>query len=108
MFPSSIPQPGQENYLRINATGAYTVPTPTWHFIGLHAELLVEVVATGTLYTGTWPTNINWVKPDGTLTTSIASYLAVLVGRTSLKATGIDQFLFWTNDGGITIYGKLL
>jgi len=39
---------------------------------------------------------------------SISVYLAANSGRTSLQASGVDQFLFWSRNAGVTIYGKLI
>jgi hypothetical protein len=109
MFPTpSFARPGQDGYLRIVATGNYQVNIPVWQFVGLHGEILIDIVALGTLFTGTWPSNINWLNYDGTLTTSIATYLSGNPGRTALKSSGVDSVFLWTNDGGSTVYGKLL
>jgi len=50
---------------------------------------------------------INWEMPDGTYTTSIATYLAANAPRIAFKATGVDTLIFWVSDG-LTIYGKFL
>ena len=54
----------------------------------------------------TFPT-INWVLPNGTYSTSIATYLAANAPRTALKTSGVDTFIFYTENGGTTVYGKL-
>ena len=109
MFPSSILRPGQDGYLKIVATGNYIVPSPQFCYQGPYGELTIEVQSLGTLYTGTWPATINWIKSDGTTTTSIATYLAANGCRTAFKTgAGIDTVFLWTNDGGQTIFGKLV
>lgn len=51
---------------------------------------------------------VTWLKPDGTTTTSLATYLAANTGRTAFQTSGVDQLLFWSSDAGTTIYGKLV
>lgn len=85
-------------------TGAQTLSLSGWVASGQHSELMIEGVNLGAS-TITWPT-INWVKKDGTFTTTIATYLTD-ASRT-LQAIGLDFVFLWTRDGGTTIYGKLL
>ena len=65
----------------------------------------IELV-NGGAFTVTFPT-INWVKKDGTFTTSITTYLTDF-GRAALQTSGTDFFIVWTRDAGTTVYGKLL
>lgn len=62
--------------------------------------MLIELV-NGGAFAFTWPT-INWVKSDGTFTTSFASC------GVTLQSSGIDWVLLWTRDSGATIYGKVM
>jgi hypothetical protein len=89
---------------KITATGNHTIASSNWPASGSLGEMLLELV-NGGAYTVTWPT-INWVRPDGTVTTSIATYLTAL-GRT-LQSSGTDFAVLWSRDAGTTIYGKLL
>lgn len=86
------------------STGAQTLSIANWAPTGNLSELLIEGVNLGAA-TITWPT-INWIQPDGSMTTSISTYLTAL-GRT-LQTSGTDFVLLWTRDAGTTIYGKLL
>lgn len=88
------------------ATGNHTIATSNWPPTGNLGELLI-ILTNGGAYTLTWPT-ISWIKPDGTTTTSIATYLAANTGRTALQTSGVDQILLWSRDAGTTIYGKLI
>lgn len=88
------------------ATGNHTIATSNWPPTGNLGELLLIGTNLGA-FTLTWPT-INWLKPDGTTTTSLATYLAANTGRTALQSSGVDQILLWSRDGGTTIYGKLV
>ena len=106
MFPASFQQPGA-GYFRITPTGAYIVVLPPMAMAGSSGDLQLDIVATA-LYSGTWPTTINWVMPNGNTTNSIATYLASNTGRTSLKPSGTDSFYFWTRDAGATVFGKLI
>ena len=86
--------------------GAHTVATSNWPPTGNLGEMLLIGTNLGSAAI-TWPT-ITWIKPDGTTTTSIATYLAANTGRTALQTSGVDQMLLWSRDAGTTIYGKLI
>jgi len=90
---------------RVRATGAFTLSTDHWPAAGNLGTILLKLVDGGSQII-TFPT-IQWEKPDGTYTTSFATYLAANTGRTSLKTSGVDFILLWSDDGGTTIYGKL-
>lgn len=94
------------SHQKITATGAFTIATSNWPPSGNLGELLLELVNGGS-QTITWPT-ISWIKPDGTTTTSISTYLAANTGRTALQTSGTDFFVLWSRDAGTTIYGKLV
>lgn len=81
-------------------SGTRTLATSNWPPSGALGELLVEGVNLGAA-TLTWPT-VNWVKSDGSTTTTFAS------NGVTLQTSGTDWFLLWTRDGGTTIYGKFL
>ena len=90
---------------KLTITGATTIAFSNFPANG-RGELLIELV-NGSAFTITWP-SINFMKPDGTFTTSIATYLAANTGRTALKASGADFLLLFSSDAGTTIYGKLI
>jgi len=94
------------SHQKITATGTFTIASSNWPPTGNLGELLLELVNGGS-QTITWPT-VSWIKPDGTTTTSIATYLAANTGRTALQTSGTDFFLLWSRDAGTTIYGKLV
>lgn len=85
-------------------TGTKTLTISNWPPSGTLGELLIKGVnlAAATL---TWPT-VNWVKPDGTTTTTLATYLTA--ASISLQSSGTDFVLIWTDDGGTTLYGKVI
>lgn len=86
--------------------GAHTVAIINWPTTG--SEGVLQLIGTNlAAYAITWPT-INWVKPDGTTTTSIATYLTANGVRAALQISGVDQIMLWTRDAGATIYGKLI
>lgn len=85
-----------------NHTIAFSNPPPT----GNLGQILIQLT-NGGAYTITWPT-VNWLKPNGTTTTSISAYLAANTGRVSLQSSGMDQILVWTRDAGSNWYGKLV
>lgn len=86
--------------------GAHTVAMSNWPPAGNLGEILLVGTNLGSA-TITWPT-ITWLLPDGTTTTSVATYLAANTGRTTLQTSGVDQILLWSRDAGTTVYGKLL
>jgi len=86
--------------------GAHTIGVTNWPPTGNLGQLLLIGTNLGA-YTLTMPT-VNWIKPDGTLTTTWSTYLAANTGRTALQASGTDMILLWTRDAGTTIYGKLV
>jgi hypothetical protein len=81
-------------------TGAQTLSIANWPPTGNMGELLIQGVNLGAA-TITWPT-INWVKSDGTFTTTFAS------NGVTLQASGMDFVYLWTRDAGTTIYGKVV
>ena len=85
-------------------TGSQTLTITNWPPSGNLGELLIEGINLGAS-TITWP-SINWINPNGTLTTSISTYLTA-IGRT-LQTSGTDFVLIWTRNAGTTLYGKLL
>ena len=82
------------------STGAQTLSITNWPASGNLGELLIEGINLGAA-TITWPT-INWVKSDGSTTTTFAS------NGVTLQASGTDWVLLWTRNGGTTVYGKIM
>jgi hypothetical protein len=93
------------SHQKVTATGNFTLALSNAPPTGNLGLLLIEAVNFGG-YTVTLPT-INWVQPDGTLTTTFATYLAANLGRTALQTSGTDFILLWTRDAS-TVYGKLV
>lgn len=81
-------------------TGSVTLSVTNWPASGVLGELLIEGINLGGA-TITWPT-VNWIKSDGTTTTTFAS------NGVTLQATGTDWVFLWTRDGGTTVYGKIV
>lgn len=88
------------------ATGNHTIAFSNFPPTGNLGAIQV-LLTNGGAFTLTWPT-VNWILPTGLTTTSISTYLAALTGRTALQSSGVDQFVFWTQDAGTTVYGKLI
>lgn len=93
------------NVQRLQVGGALTIATTGWPTAGTFGELLLKLV-NGGAYTVTLPT-INWIKPDGTLTTTFATYLTA-ISRPALQTSGTDFMYLFSDDAGTTLYGKLL
>lgn len=93
------------NLQRLQVGGALTLAFSNFPPTANMGVIQIELVNGGSS-TVTFPT-INWVKKDGTFTTSITTYLSDF-GRTTLQTSGTDFFVLWTRDAGTTLYGKLL
>lgn len=81
-------------------TGTVSLTISNWPASGVLGELLIEGINLGAA-TITWPT-INWIKSDGTTTTTFAS------NGVTLQSSGTDWVFLWTRDGGTTVYGKIV
>ncbi len=82
-------------------TGNFTIALSNWPAVGRVGQVTLELIGDGTSRTITWPT-INWIKADGTLTTTFT-----LNGVTLLSTNNVSNFcVLWTRDGGTTVYGR--
>lgn len=94
------------NVQRLQVSGPLTITASNWPASGTRGYLTFKLVNAGSAVVTITPT-INWVKPDGTTTTSIATYMTA-ISRTGLQASGTDHMIWWTDDAGTTIYGKMI
>lgn len=91
-----------------NAT--FTGGSATWTLNGwpaAYAEIQMKLT-NGGLATHTFPAAVKFVNPDGTLTSSLATMLTNQRGTTNFQTSGVDFIMFWSDDGGTTIYSKVL
>lgn len=88
------------SHQRLQVGGALTIAANAWPPTGNNGTILLELT-NGGAFAITWPT-INWIKSDGTTTTTFSN-----LGLT-LQASGTDFILLWTRDAGTTIYGKVV
>lgn len=88
------------SHQRWTPSGTAPLTIANWPPNGTTGELLIEGVNLGAA-TITWPT-INWIKSDGTTTTTFSS------NGITLQSSGTDWVILWTRDGGTTIYGKVV
>lgn len=87
---------------KLTVTGSFTMNAPSnWPATGNSGMLMLELV-NGASATITWPGSINWVKSDGSFTTSFAS------NGVTLQSSGTDFVLLWTRDSGTTTFGKVV
>ena len=93
------------NVQRLQVSGPLSFVITGWPSSGTHAMIKLNLVNAGSS-TVTMPL-INWIKRDGTSTTIFSSYLSD-IGRTSLQSSGVDELVIWTDDGGLTLRGKLV
>ena len=90
---------------RLQVGGPVTLAFSNWPAAGTDISIKVKLVNAGSAIV-TVPTT-NWVKPDGTVTTSFSNYLSA-IGRSGLQAAGVDFAVWWSDDNGATVYGKLV
>jgi hypothetical protein len=89
------------SHQKITVTGAHTLNAVTnWPPTGNLGEVLLELT-NGASSVVTWPT-INWVKSNGSTTTTFSS------NGVTLQASGTDFILLWTRNEGTTVYGKVM
>lgn len=81
-------------------SGTVSLTLTGWAPTGNLSELLIQGINLGAA-TITWPT-INWIKSDGTTTTTFSS------NGVTLQSSGTDWVYLFTRDGGTTIYGKVI
>lgn len=117
---SAMLTPTEGNAQRVTVGGNITIDLTSWNvnyfhapgyynnpLVGLLSEMLLELINAGA-YSVTMPVNVIWPLPTtGIPAASFAAYLTA-IGRTALQSAGSDFFYFWSTDGGVTIYGKLL
>lgn len=90
---------------RLQVSGALTLAFSNWPAAGTDISVKLKLVNAGSAVV-TLPT-INWIKPDGTVTTSFSTYLSS-ISRPALQTAGTDFALVWSDDAGATLYGKLV
>lgn len=90
----------------------FTGGTPTWVFSGfvsgVYGEVQVEVVNGGTA-SHTFPAAVRWYLPDGRTSTSFSDYMeAKRAGTNNFQTSGTDFVIFWSRNGGTTIFAMIL
>lgn len=85
-----------------SASSSPTLTISNWPPSGNLGELLVEAEALNAAGSITYPSS-NWMKSDGTFVASPS-----LAGVTLQGSGGRDFILFWTRDGGTTVYAKVM
>ncbi len=88
---------------RLQCGGALTLAFTGWAPAGSFSDMMLELVNGGGVNLS-WPVAINWIKADGTTTTSFGSNGVTLTSGT----TNRDWVYLWTVDGGTTIFGKIV
>lgn len=74
-----------------NTTFTFSNPAASGKASGFTLKIVQDASASG--YTVTWPAAVDWSNGDTPLLTNISS--------------AVDQFVFYTHDGGTTWYGFL-
>lgn len=87
------------NVQRVARTGAFTLAFSNFPPSGTYGEMKIEAVNWGA---GAWTSpTIYWVLPNGSYTTSFATY------GVALQASGTDAIYLETRDGGTTLIGRV-
>jgi len=98
----------QSNVQELTVGGALAVTLSNWPATGIFGDVIIAV-KNGGAYAMTMP-NVIWQLPTtGAPAASFSAYLTA-IGRASgaLQVAGTDFLYFYTLDGGVTIYGKVL
>lgn len=87
------------------ATGAQTLTLTGWPPTGAHGEIMIYGINLGAATITIAGTAVNFVSDTGAFVAS--SSLNANHGAT-LQASGLDFVIFWSPDGGVTRYGKVV
>ena len=79
-----------------NTTFTFSNPPASGTAYGFSLKIVQDASASG--YTVTWPSSVDWPSADAPANLGAPSL-------TSTVASGVDQFVFYTHDGGTTWYG---
>ena len=90
---------------KITATGNFTLAASNWPPAGNLGIIQLEAVNFGA-FTVTWPAACLFIKPDGTTTGSVSTWLAASTGRTAFQTSGLDKIKMESLDAGTTIYTR--
>jgi len=92
----------------VTGTGTVTWTLTGWPASGNYGEMEFQVTNGGLASSHTFPAAVQWVKPDGTMTTDFTAYMTAKRGTTNFQTSGIDFVIFWSSDGGTTIYARVM
>lgn len=92
----------------VTGTGAVTWSLAGWPTSGNYGEMEFQVTNGGLASSHTFPAAVQWVKPDGTLTTDFVVYMTAKRGTTNFQTSGVDFVIFWSSDGGATIFARVM
>ena len=91
---------------------ASSAGTINWTFTGWPAsgytEVQVELTNAGLATTHAFPAAVQFILPDGTVTSSYAAVLNAQRGTTNFQTNGKDFLCFWSRDGGTSIHCKIM
>jgi hypothetical protein len=83
------------NTLTENTTFTFSNPPASGTAYGFSLKIVQDASASG--YTVTWPSSVDWPSADAPV--------ALGAPRLTSTASAVDQFVFYTHDGGTTWYG---
>jgi len=78
-----------------NTTFTFSNPPASGTAYGFSLKIVQDASASG--YTVTWPSSVDWPRAERTVSTGAPSL--------TISASAVDQFVFYTHDGGTTWYG---
>lgn len=85
------------NQQRLQVSGDLSITFSNWNNTSKFEEIMIEIINGGSASI-TWP-SVLWIKSDGTTQSTPTR---------SLQTSGTDWLVFWSRDGGNTIYGKTI
>lgn len=92
----------------VTGTGAITWSLSGWPTSGNYSEMEFQLTNGGLASSHTFPAAVQWVKPDGTLTNDFPTYMTAKRGATNFQNPGVDFVIFWSSDGGTTIFARVM
>lgn len=92
----------------VTGTGAITWSLTGWPASGNYAEMEFQITNGGLAASHTFPAAVQWIKPDGTMTTDFVAYMTAKRGSTNFQVSGIDFVIFWSSDSGSTIFARVM
>jgi len=91
------------SHQKITVTGSHIISTTNWPPSGNLGDVLLELTNAGSAtLTFSLGTTTNWIKSDGSYSTTFAG------AGVTLQTSGTDWICMWTRDAGVTVFVKVI